>query len=79
MDPDRATDTPADRLFEGGQPDVHNASVDENKRQDGACAQIHLPTGRTCTLRNGHPKSCDFAAPDQVEASMARHRAADGW
>jgi hypothetical protein len=57
---------------------VHNASVDEDKRQQGVCAQVHLPTGKMCTLPNGHPGSCDFVAPDQVDASLAQQRADEG-
>jgi hypothetical protein len=53
---------------------VHNASVDEDKRHEGVCAQVHLPTGRMCTLPSGHPGSCDFVAPDQVDASLAHQR-----
>jgi hypothetical protein len=58
---------------------VHNASVNEDAAEEGACAQVHLPTGRMCTLQYDHEGSCDFVAPDQVDASLARRRAAGGW
>lgn len=57
---------------------VHNASVDEDKRHEGVCAHMHLQTGRMCTLPNGHPGSCDFVAPDQVDASLAHRRDDEG-
>jgi len=61
----------ADRL------EAHNASVNEDAAGEGACAQVHLPTGRMCTLRYGHERSCDFVPPDQVKASLARRHGAD--
>jgi len=39
---------------------MHNASVDEDAAREGECAQVHLPTGRTCTLPHGHERSCEF-------------------
>ena len=30
--------------------DLHNASVSEEAAAAGGCGQVHLPTGRTCTL-----------------------------
>ena len=59
--------------------EAHNASVDEDAAEEGAYAQVHLPTGRTCTLHYDHEGSCDFVAPDQVDASLARSHTADGW
>lgn len=61
------------------QPGAHNPSVDEDRRHDGACAQVHLPTGRMCTKQHGHGASCEFVRPDQVESSLARHQAVEGW
>jgi len=63
----------ADRL------EAHNASVNEDAAGEGACAQVHLPTGRMCTLQHCHDGSCDFVAPDEVEASLARRHGPDGW
>jgi hypothetical protein len=61
------------------RPHVHNASVDEQLAQTGACSQVHLQTGRTCTLEHRHPGSCDFVARQDVQDSVAAHRAVDGW
>jgi hypothetical protein len=55
---------------------AHNASVDERRRNAGVCAQLHLPTGRMCTLPHGHAGSCEFIAPDKVNASLAHQRGA---
>ena len=41
----------------------HNASVDQALADDGACAQIHLPTGRICQREHHHPGSCQFDPP----------------
>jgi hypothetical protein len=38
--------------------EAHNASVDEQVADAGGCAQVHLPTGRTCTLTFSHEGSC---------------------
>lgn len=45
--------------------EAHNASVDidEDAAEEGACAQVHLPTGRMCTLQYDQEGSCDFGAP----------------
>jgi hypothetical protein len=53
--------------------DLHNTSVDEGVAATGACAEVHLPTGRTCTLGYGHDGSCDFVPRDHVEESLADH------
>jgi hypothetical protein len=53
-------DHPSDRL------ELHNASVDEDLAQVGACGQIHLPTGLTCTQPHHHRGSCVFAAPERA-------------
>jgi hypothetical protein len=49
----------------------HNASVDEDLVQRGACGQTHLPTGRTCVLTQNHRGSCEFVPRDRVESSLA--------
>jgi hypothetical protein len=61
------------------RPEVHNISVDDQLAETGACSQVHLPTGRTCTLEHRHPGSCDFVARQDLQDSVAAHRAADGW
>ena len=57
-------------MNEQEQPDdrqeLHNASVDEDVAEAGACAQVHLPTGRTCTLKHHHEGSCNFVPRDEV-------------
>jgi hypothetical protein len=44
------------------RPDLHNASVDERVATSGGCGQVHLPSGRTCTLDQDHAGSCHFVA-----------------
>jgi len=51
--------------------DLHNASVNDEAAHAGACGQVHMATGRMCTLEQGHEGSCDFVAPDQVEESLS--------
>jgi hypothetical protein len=58
--------------------DLHNASVDKQVADAGRCGQVHLATGRTCTLEQGHSGSCDFASPDKVEESLPDRRPDDG-
>lgn len=48
--------------------DLHNVSVDEPLAQLGACAQLHLPSGRACVLSRHHRGSCLFLAPHQIDA-----------
>jgi len=55
-----------------GRQELHNTAVDESVAATGACAQLHVQTGRTCTLKNRHSGSCDFVARDRVQASLAR-------
>jgi hypothetical protein len=54
--------------------DLHNASVDEGVALQGACAEIHLQTGRTCTLPYGHEGSCQFVTRDRVAQSLPARR-----
>ena len=58
---------------------MHNSSIAEDAAKAGACAQLHLPTGRMCTLKAGHSESCSFAAPDQADAALAQRKADEGW
>lgn len=48
------------------RPEAHNASVDENLAKAGGCAQVHLASGRTCTLAHGHNGSCRFVPRDEL-------------
>jgi hypothetical protein len=50
----------------------HNSSMDQTVADAGGCAQVHLPTGRTCTLPHGHEDTCQFVPPDQVAAALTR-------
>jgi hypothetical protein len=52
--------------------ELHNASVDEEVARAGCCAQVHLPTGRTCVLEHGHDGSCHFVAHDELYESLPR-------
>ena len=53
--------------------EMHNASVDEDAAGAGECGQVHLPTGRMCTLPHGHAGSCEFISAEAAAASLA-HR-----
>jgi hypothetical protein len=61
------------------RPEVHNSDVDETVAEMGACGQVHLQSGRTCTLEHRHQGSCDFVACQKVSEYVAEHRAAAGW
>jgi len=50
----------------------HNVSMDETVAEAGGCAQVHLPTGRTCALQHGHDGTCQFVAPDRVADALTR-------
>jgi hypothetical protein len=55
--------------------EMHNASVDEDAAREGECAQVHLATGRMCTLPHGHEGSCEFISADAADALLAHQRA----
>ena len=57
------------------RPELHNASVDAEVAKAGGCGNVHLATGRTCTLEQGHEGSCYFVEPDQVDVSRPAHGA----
>ena len=59
--------------------EVHNASVDEDAAQDGACAQVHLPTGAMCIMRHGHDGSCEFTPAAEAGAVLAMRKTAEHW
>ena len=50
----------------GERLEIHNASVDEVLAAAQLCGQVHLPTGRTCTLAASHPGGCAFRPAGQV-------------
>ena len=66
-----STDTAAWRAAD--TPEMHNASVDEFAARKGACAQVHLPTGRMCILPHGHQGSCDFIPAEAAYALLPAH------
>ena len=46
---------------------THVTHVREDVAMAGRCANVHLPTGRTCTLPMRHPGSCNFVGPEDAE------------
>jgi hypothetical protein len=60
-------------------PEVHNASVDAKAARQGGCGQVHLQTGRMCTLRHGHQGSCEFSPAGQADALLAERKAVENW
>ncbi len=79
MDPISATEPVPRAVPVVEPPEVHNAAVDAVWRRQGACAQVHLPTGRICVRKHGHESSCEFIPPREAEALLARHRLAETW
>jgi hypothetical protein len=63
----------------GNVSELHNASVDEDAARQGGCAQVHLPTGRMCTLRHAHVGSCEFSPARQADAVLPKHKAEQHW
>jgi hypothetical protein len=61
-----APDQPDSRL------ESHNASMDQAVAEAGGCAQVHLPTGRTCALQHGHEGTCQFIPADQVADALTQ-------
>ena len=49
------------------QSSTHVTHVREDVAMAGRCANVHLPTGRTCTLPVRHPGSCNFVGPEDAE------------
>jgi len=78
MDPRTPPTTPAARSPDN-RPEIHNSDVDEQVAETGACGQVHLPTGRTCVLEHRHQGACEFVPREEVQDSVAQHRAADDW
>jgi hypothetical protein len=79
MDAHARSGTDAATPHTSDPPRLHNASVDEDAARHGGCAQVHLPTGRMCTLRHGHEGSCEFISAETADASLAQHGADEGW
>jgi hypothetical protein len=57
--------------------ELHNPSVDEQVAEVGACGQVHLQTGRTCTLDRGHEGSCNFIPRDRIDDTLTQQRVLD--
>jgi hypothetical protein len=55
--------------------EMHNSSVDHDAAREGVCAQLHLPTGRMCTLPHGHEGSCEFLPGEAADAARGRFKA----
>jgi hypothetical protein len=71
MDTPIGSNTNTASLRPANTSEMHNASVDEDAARAGECAQVHLPTGRVCTLRHGHAGSCEFISAEAAAASLA--------
>jgi hypothetical protein len=54
------------------RPDLSSLHVREDVAMAGRCANVHLPTGRTCAQPERHPGSCEFVNPGDVE-NTAEH------
>lgn len=52
---------------QGERPDLSSLHVREDVAAAGRCGNVHLPTGRTCTLPERHPGSCQFVGPEDAE------------
>jgi hypothetical protein len=55
------------------RPDVHNPAVDERLAGLGACAQVHLPSGRACVLEHRHGGPCTFVPALEAADSVVDH------
>ena len=51
---------------------MHVTHVREDVAMAGRCANVHLPTGRTCALPVRHRGACSFVGPEEAE-SIAVH------
>lgn len=49
---------------------MHNSTVEESFAQAGTCGQVHLASGRVCTLAQRHPGGCDFAPRPEADARV---------
>jgi hypothetical protein len=63
-----ATRTPQPYSNEEAPPDMSSTHVREDVAKAGRCANVHLATGRTCTLPKRHPGSCNFVGPEDAES-----------
>lgn len=49
------------------RPDLGSLHIREDVAMAGRCANVHLPTGRTCTQPERHGGSCEFVEPRDAE------------
>lgn len=47
--------------------DLSSLHVREDVAMAGRCANVHLPTGRTCVQPERHGGSCEFVEPQDAE------------
>ncbi len=59
--------------------EVHNPSVDEDAAREGACAQVHLPTGAMCVMRHGHEGSCEFSPSGEADGLLSERKSSEHW
>lgn len=45
------------------RPDLSSLHVSEDAAMTGCCANVHLPSGRTCLQPERHRGSCEFVEP----------------
>ncbi|MCU1512016.1 MAG: hypothetical protein JWM01_479 [Arthrobacter sp.] len=64
---DNLTGTAPTTDHEEARPDLSSTHVREDVALAGHCANVHLPTGRTCTLPVRHPGSCRFVGPEDAQ------------
>ena len=79
MDPETVSNPVAIAASAPERREAHNASINQVASEEGACAQVHLPTGRVCTQQHGHEGSCDFVSADQVNDSLSHRQVTEGW
>ncbi|ADX71487.1 hypothetical protein Asphe3_02690 [Pseudarthrobacter phenanthrenivorans Sphe3] len=48
------------------RPDLSNANIREDLAEQGRCALVHLPSGRTCLLPLRHQGPCEFHRPEEA-------------
>ena len=66
-----AGSSPQKHGLDEARPDLSSLHVREDVAMAGCCANVHLPTGRTCTLPKRHAGSCQFVGPEEAGALSA--------
>ncbi|MET3921031.1 hypothetical protein [Arthrobacter sp. UYEF20] len=67
-----AFDSPRTHRQGEARPDLSSPHVREDIALAGRCANVHLPTGRTCTEPERHRGSCRFVGPEDAEHAAAQ-------